>query len=108
MLQYKTVAVPTKPAKRVFKKNYQNGIPQKFVDELTAPIDEIILSNSKEGWVLSSMSETTTKLPRKKTLGELLFGWIPILGPAIFRGMVEECVIGIDYTFNILVFVKEV
>ena len=110
MLQYKTISLPLSQKKGIpANEYYRSLISVENVNKAMEPVSGVIQSESAAGWSLHSISSVPIRTARKKSIGELLFGWIPFIGRLIFGDRIErECKTGVDVPVYILVFVKEV
>ncbi len=107
MLKYKTVIISSIVYNNTPKKEMLIGVSKETLERATSPFAEAIKENAKDGWAFHSMFSMHQRLARQKTVLEKIFGWIPLLGPAIFPRMKMECYEGIEYPIYMLVFVKE-
>lgn len=108
MLQFKTTSIPNVPCNGVKKKEFLNGLTVETCNRALAPVGQAIQDEAKGGWCLHSITCLPQRVVRKKSILELLFGWIPILGDSLFPNMKEQCGKGLDFHMYVLVFVKEV
>lgn len=106
MLQYKTRCIPVAALRGVKKKEFNNGLTPETANAAAAEVDYVIQEESRQGWALHSLNRVSKKIIRKKTILELLLGWIPILGGLLFRNL-NETIRGIDCEMYILTFVRE-
>ena len=107
MIQYKTTSIPNVPFKGVKIKEFEKGLTVATCNKAVAPIGQAIEAEGRGGWTLHSIECIPQKMCRKKTLFELLLGWIPILGNWMFPSMRQECKEGVDFGIYILVFSRE-
>ncbi len=107
MLQYKTTCMPS-IAYTIKKKEFENDITLDIANKAIAPVGSYIEAEARGGWKLHSVTIIPQCFKRKKTIFEVLLGWIPILGPLMFPRMYDETVQGHDKDMYVLVFVKEV
>ena len=107
MLQYKTVAIPAYTFNDVTKAEFRNGITVGTANKALEPINKVVEEEAKGGWTLHSFQCIPQTIARKKSLMELIFGWIPFIGSWIFPTMKQEVYIGVEMHIYTLVFVKE-
>ena len=107
MLQYKTVYMPGTTSK-ITKKAWDGGLfSNSLLDSSVAPFGQKISEEAKNGWTLHSVVTLPVNITRKKSIIELIFGWIPLLGRWICP-RIDECYSGKTIDVLSLVFVKEV
>lgn len=107
MIQYKTTCIPNVPYTGVSKAEYNGGLTVSSANAAIAPIGKAIENEAKGGWILHSVECIPQRISRKKTLFEVLLGWIPILGNLIFPTMNKQCGEGKDFNLYVLVFKRE-
>ncbi len=107
MLQYKTVVIPVNPYS--LKKNeYRSGrLSVEKANEAVAPLGKAIEQEARGGWRLHSIQSLPQRMVRKKSILELLLGWIPFVGRLLFPTMHDECYSGEDWYLHVMTFVKE-
>ncbi len=107
MIQYKTICVPEQPFK-LTKREYRSGLlGTDKANAAVEPLRKAIEAEAKGGWVLHSIQVLPQRMIRKKSILELLLGWIPILGGWLFPTMKTDCHFGTQWHLYILTFVKE-
>ena len=106
MLQYKTTCIPSVPYKGVKKREFYSGLTVDTANRAIAPVGQAIEAEGRGGWTLHSIDCLPQRIIRKKTIGELIFGWIPILG-RLLCGRIGETREGMDVDLYVLVFVRE-
>lgn len=107
MLQYKTVCLPEQPYKDVSKKEFDNGITVESGNKAVAPIGFAVQEEAKGGWILHSVHLLPQRIMRKKSITEMIFGWIPFLGRFLCP-RISETQLGCIFNVYVLMFVKEV
>lgn len=106
MLKYKTLAIPSVPFKGVKKNEYYGELSMDTASEAVAPVGLVVEEQAKSGWILHSVKFLPQTIIRKKTIFELLFGWIPLLGWWLFPNL-DDTRNGKDVMIYTMVFVKE-
>ncbi len=106
MLQYKTVYMPGTTTK-IKKSEWDAGFSSALLDSSVTPFGQKISDEAKGGWTLHSVVALPVNVTRKKTIIEMIFGWIPLLGSWICPRL-NECYLGKSMEVISLVFVKEV
>ena len=86
MLVYKTRCVPAAVLTGVTKKEFENGLSVGTANAAGAEIDEVVQEEARQGWTLHSINSIDKIMVRKKTILELIFGWIPFIGGLLFPG----------------------
>lgn len=106
-MQYKTKCIPASIITGVNAKDYfYRGITEEEADTAGKNISKLIDYEAKQGWSLHSVEQIETRIKRKKTIIELLFGWIPVLGAIICRD-INETKVGSLYPCYFVTFVRE-
>ncbi len=108
-MQYKTVTVPVVPTKikaREFRAAATLGISAETAQEVTKNVSTVIDEYAKCGWILHSLVSLSAPILRKKSIGELLLGWIPILGRWLCPNL-HETRVGREMIVYNITFVKE-
>lgn len=110
MLQYKTICLPMSQKKGIKANEYYRSlISVENVNKAMEPVSATIQNETMAGWSLHSISSVPIRTARKKSISELLLGWIPLLGRLLFGDKIErDCKTGVDVPIYVLVFVKEV
>lgn len=106
MLQYKTRAIPNVPFKGVKSKEFNGELSIETANQAVAPVGQAIEEEARGGWILQGIHCLPQRMVRKKSIAELLLGWIPILGGFICRNM-DETRTGKDVYLYVMTFVKE-
>ena len=106
MVQYKTTVIPQTPYTGVPKREYYNGISVDTGNRAVAPVGQAIQNEARGGWHLHSIECLPQVITRKKSLFELIFGWIPIVGSLLCRNL-NECTEGRTLGVYVLIFAKE-
>ncbi len=106
-MQYKTKCLPASIVRGVKAKDYYyRGITEEEADFAGENISNLIAYEAKNGWTLHSIQQIETRVLRKKTIKELLLGWIPILGGWLCPYL-GETKVGRWYVCYYVTFVRE-
>ena len=84
----------------------EKGVSEETANAALENVAATIQEYGKAGWVLHSIEYVPTRVKRKKSIWELLFSWIPILGSLLFRNL-DETREGRDMTVYTITFVRE-
>lgn len=106
MLEYKTRAMPCVPFKGVKKREFYGELSLETANAAIAPVGRAIEEEARGGWILHGVECLPQRLVRKKSIIELLLGWIPILGGLICKN-IDETRTGVDVYLYVMTFVKE-
>lgn len=106
MLQYKTTAIPCTTFDGATKEDFSYGLSYDTASRSVSLIGEIIESETAGGWTFHTIQNMSQRIKRKKTLIEIIFGWIPILNRFLCP-RIGEATVGSDFSVYCLVFVRE-
>ncbi len=107
MLQYKTVALPSTTFDEATKYDFLYGLTLDTATKSVSLIGDLIQTEATEGWTFHSIESMPKHIRRKKTVFELIFGWIPFLNRFLCP-RISEATVGADFHLYCMVFVKEV
>lgn len=108
MLQYKSICIPDVKYDGVPYEEFKKGITVETGNRALAPINAAINEEGKRGWTLHSLELIPQTFKRQKSMMEKVFGWIPLLGKALFPTMIQEVKFGTEFKIYVLIFVREV
>lgn len=107
VLKYKTRCVFDSVLDGVPYAEFKRGLTMETGERALAPFQAVISEEGAHGWTFHCVQCVPQLMRRKKSILELIFGWIPFVGKWLFPTMIQEVKIGVEQKLYMLVFVRD-